>query len=140
LKLLTALALATALLAGCGGHARSTSPEDVVRQWSKALNTGDNEAAANLFAPGAEVVQGPFDVRLESHEMAVEFNASLPCSGEIVHLVRRGDVVTATFVLGDRPASRCDGPGQNARAAFTIRDGKIAVWKQIPLAQEGNSA
>jgi hypothetical protein len=136
---MAALGLAAVVLAGCGGHAKSATsatPESIVRAWSKALNAGDNEAAARLFAVGAVVIQGPYGVRLATHRMAVEFNASLPCSGEILKMKRKGEVVTAIFVLGDRPASRCDGPNQRAAAAFTIRKGKIVRWEQVPTPQE----
>jgi limonene-1,2-epoxide hydrolase len=129
-----------AALAGCGGHAKTTSPESVVRAWSDALNANDNEAAADLFAANAEVMQGKYEVRLTSHGAAVAFNAAFPCAGKIVRLQRDGDVVTATFVLADRPGSRCDGPGQEATTAFTVRNGKIAVWQQLPEAREPAAA
>ncbi len=45
----------------------------------------------------------------------------------------RGDAVTATFVLGDRPTSRCDGPGIKARAVIRVRAGKIVLWHQVPI-------
>ncbi len=117
------------MLAGCGGG--PPSPERVVREWSKALNAGDNEGAANLFAPGAQVIQGPQTIVLRTHEDAVAWNAALPCSGRIVSLSTQGDTVTATFVLGDRPASKCAGPGQRAAAVFRVRDGKIVLWHQV---------
>ncbi len=108
--------------------------EAVVRAWSKALNAGDNEAAANLFAPGALVVQGDVVVQLPAHKDAVFFNSTLPCSGEIVELSVDGDVVTAIFVLGDRAGSTCDAPpGTRAAAQFGIENGKIVVWKQVPV-------
>ena len=120
--------LLAALLAGCGGG--PPSPESVVRAWSEALNTGDNEAAAKLFAPRAEVVQGRSFI-LESESEAIAFNAGLPCSGEIREITTEGDTVTATFLLGERPAQRCDAPGAVARASFTVRDGKIVLWRQL---------
>jgi hypothetical protein len=140
-----ALVLALALAAaGCGGgseQAQEPTPESVVRAWSVALNSGDNEAAARLFARNARIVQGPLDVRLRTHRLAVLFNRSLPCSGRIVRVDRSGEVVTATFVLGPRPnAPLCTGPGQKATAAFTIRHGKIVVWHQIPTPGPGSSA
>jgi len=113
---------------GCAG---SQSPEDVVRAWSKALNTGDNEAAADLFAPGAQIVQGGRTVRLETREDAVSWNASLPCSGRIVDIDTEGGTVTATFLLDDRTTSACDAPGAEATAAFRIEDGKIVLWHQL---------
>ena len=118
-----------ALLTGCGGG--SPSPESVVRAWSQSLNTGDNEAAADLFAPSAEVIQGRSFV-LETRQEAIAFNASLPCAGEIVELESEGDTVEATFLLGDRETSRCDAPGAQVRAAFRIHEGKSVLWQQLP--------
>lgn len=40
--------------------------------------------------------------------------------------------MTATFVLGDRAESRCDGPGQHVKTVFRVEDGKIALWHQLP--------
>jgi len=127
-RVATALVLA-ALAAGCGGG--PPSPESVVRAWSESLNTGDNEAAADLFAPAAQVIQGRRFV-LETRSDAVAFNESLPCSGKIVSIETRGDTVTARFLLGDRPESRCDSPGAEVRASFRVRDGKIVLWRQLP--------
>jgi hypothetical protein len=128
-----ATAFLVALLAGCGGGGKA-SPESVVRAWSKALNAGDNQGAADLFAPGAQVIQGPVVIRLRTHADAVVWNAGLPCSGRIVALSTRGATVTATFLLGDRPRSACDGPGHRATAVFRIRGGKIVLWHQVPNA------
>ena len=128
----------TVLVAGCGGG--SPSPESVVRAWSESLNSGDNEAAAELFAPGAEVIQLGRSIILETEADAVRFNESLPCSGRIVDLETEGDTVTATFVLGDRESSQCDGPGAEATAAFRIHDGKIVLWHQLPGASSAGSA
>jgi limonene-1,2-epoxide hydrolase len=124
-----AAACILAFLAGCGGE---TSPSGVVRAWSKALNAGDNDGAADLFAPGAEVIQGSVVTRLRTHADGVAWNAGLPCSGKIVSLRTRGATVTATFLLGDRPTSSCDGPGRKATAVFRVRDGKIVLWHQVP--------
>ena len=52
------------------------SPPAVVRAWSKALNANDNKAAAALFAPGAELIQG-VDVLL-TPTLALAWNQSLP--------------------------------------------------------------
>jgi hypothetical protein len=128
-RLLRALALVLVIAAGCGGD---PSSESVVRAWSEALNSGDNEAAADLFAPGAEVVQGDRRARLETHDDAVLFNRSLPCSGRIVRVEEGEDGVTATFLLGHRQESACDAPGTEVRALFRIEDGKITLWHQLP--------
>ncbi len=102
------------------------------------MNAGDNEAAAKLFAQGAEVIQGRSFV-LETEEEATFFNASLPCSGEIVELESDGDTVTATFRLGNRETSPCDAPGAEATAQFRVRDGKIVLWQQLPSAEGARS-
>lgn len=122
--------LALALpLGGCGGGG-TASPEKVVRSWSEALNTDDNEGAADLFASGAEIVQAGKLYRLSRHDDAVRWNASLPCNGTIVELEVREDEVTAVFVLSDSKTMPCDAPGANATAVFTVRDGKIVRWEQ----------
>jgi limonene-1,2-epoxide hydrolase len=125
------LALAgTALLGGCGHGGES--PASIVRAWSKALNSGDNQQAAQLFANGARVIQAGHVLLLRTRADAVAFNAGLPCSGKILSVSTRGNAATATFLLGNRPRSRCDAPGQHARALFEVRGGKIVVWHQLP--------
>ena len=121
-------AAALAATAGCGGSPPST--ESVVRAWSQALNTDDNERAADLFALNAEVVQGDAVTTLRTHRDAVRWNSSLPCSGRIVSITSKGQTATATFVLGDRQHSRCDGPGEHATAIFRVVKGKIVLWHQ----------
>ena len=133
----SALALGACLLAlaaACGGGSRS--PESVVRAWSRAIDADRNDAAADLFASGAEVVQGGRATRLATHADAVAWNAGLPCSGKIVSISRRGEVVRTTFLLGDRQGSPCDGPGEQATAIFRVRDGKIVLWHQVATAGE----
>jgi SnoaL-like domain len=126
-RLLIALApLVVGILAGCGSG--SPSPESVVRAWSQELNSGDNEAAAKLFAHGAEVVQPGTTLRLETYAQAVAWNAALPCSGRLVSITTRGDTAHATFVLGDREKSKCDGPGERATTIVRVRKGKIVLW------------
>jgi hypothetical protein len=121
--------LLAAARAGCGGG--PPSPESVVRAWSQAVNEGDNERAAEMFAVGARVIQAGRVLELESREQAVDWNARLPCSGKIVSLSTDGDTATATFLLGDREASPCDSPGVRAMAFFRVRRGKIVLWHQM---------
>jgi hypothetical protein len=120
--------LLAAVVAGCGTG--SPSAESVVRAWSQELNSGDNEAAARLFAPGAEIVQAGTTIRLKNQAQAVQWNAALPCSGKLVSIESRGDTARATFVLGDRQKSKCDGPGQRATAIVRVRHGRIVLWHQ----------
>lgn len=123
-----ALVVLAALVAGCGGS--PPSAESVVRAWNEALNADDNRGAADLFAPGAEVVQGARVIRLRTHAQAVAWNSALPCSGRLVAIRSKGQIATATFLLGDRQHSRCDGPGQRATAIFRVVKGKIVLWHQ----------
>jgi len=117
---------AAALLTGCGSG--EPSAESVVRAWSQALNDGDNDRAADLFAPDAQVVQSGHELTLRTHADAVAWNAALPCSGRIVSIEARGNTATATFLLGDRRRdSACDGPGQEATAIFKVVNGKIVL-------------
>lgn len=133
MRLRLALALLpVAVLTGCGSSA--PSPESVVRAWSQELNSGDNEAAAKLFAHGARVVQAGTTIRLETEADAVAWNAALPCSGRLVSIETRGDTTRATFVLGDRQKSKCDGPGQRATAIVRVDKGKIVLWHQTETA------
>lgn len=115
--------------AGCGGHA--ASPESVARTWSDALNAGDNEAAAKLFAKGAQIYQSGAVMSLRTLADAIRWNATLPCSGHIVHIETDGDTTTASFVLGPRKGSPCDAPGATATAQFQVRRGKIVAWRQL---------
>jgi limonene-1,2-epoxide hydrolase len=116
------------LLTACGGG--SPSAESVVRAWSAALNQDDNETAASLFAKGAEIVQNGRVLTLRTRRQAIAWNSALPCSGKIVSIQSRGQTATATFVLGDRRHSQCDGPGQQATALFKVVRGKIVLWHQ----------
>jgi limonene-1,2-epoxide hydrolase len=134
-----ALILAVGLDAGSAGL-RTRTPAQVVRAWSRELNANRNEAAARLFAPNARIVQGSLDVRLTTHALAVEFNASLPCAGTIVRIQVHGYRAVATFRLGERPKHTCDGPGQKAAALFVVRNGKIVLWEQVPVPAPGPTA
>ena len=121
------VALAASLLIA----ASSSSPAAVARTWSRDLNANRNIAAARLFAPNARVVQPGVDVRLNTHRLAVAFNAALPCAGRILGIRVNGERATATFVLGTRPRHRCDGLGQRAAALFVVRAGKIVRWHGV---------
>jgi limonene-1,2-epoxide hydrolase len=118
----------------------AASPAQVVRAWSRALNANDNVAAAALFARGARVVQPGVDVRLRTRALRIGFNDALPCAGRVVAIQVHGDRAVATFVLGERPRHRCDGPGQRVAALFVVRHGKIVRWQQVPVPKSGPTA
>ena len=101
------------------------------------MNRNDNAAAAALFAPNARILQGSLDARLTSPQLALAFNASLPCAGRIVRITVKGTRATATFVLGRRPKHKCSAaPGEKAAAVFYVRDGKIVLWEEVPVPAE----
>ena len=119
-------------LSACGGH-KSTSPGEVVRAWSAALDRNDSETAGGLFADGARVVQGDV-LTLASHSDAVRWNSLLPCGGKITLLEPRSNgQVLAVFTLTERPHHLCDGPGEQAAALFQVKDGKIVLWHQVDV-------
>jgi limonene-1,2-epoxide hydrolase len=124
-----AILVAVLALTACGGHT-SASPEAVARAWSAALDRSDNEAAAKLFANGAQIVQSD-ETTLETHADAVAWNASLPCGGRIKKVIHRAaDEVLVVFLLGERPRHMCDAPGADAAAIFRVEHGKIVLWHQ----------
>jgi hypothetical protein len=55
---------------GCRG---SKTPEQVVRAWSEARNSGDDERAADLFATNAKIIAGDSVSFLRTHDQAVAF-------------------------------------------------------------------
>jgi hypothetical protein len=137
MKSLASSVLVAALVAATPASA-TRGPAAVVRAWSAAVNRGDNEAAANLFAKNATVAQGGYILRLKTHRLAVLWNKGLPCGAKILTIAvdRKHGVADATFLLRDRsPVQPCDAPGIRARAAFTVRRGKIVAWVQLPVAQ-----
>jgi limonene-1,2-epoxide hydrolase len=123
-------------IAAAGTAEAALTPAEVVRAWSRALNTNDNEHAARLFAQNARVLQPGVDVTLTTHRLAVAFNNALPCAGRIVEISVKGNRATAVFVLGQRPRHRCDAPGVKAAALFVVRSGKIVLWQQVPVPEK----
>jgi hypothetical protein len=117
-----------AVVVGCGGP---QSPEKVVRAWNDALASGDNVAAANLFATNAKVVAGDSIRILHDRGEAVSFNAGLPCSGRILKLKAKGSQLIATLALTDRSSHRCRGIDERASIAFRVRGGRIIALDQI---------
>ena len=140
-----ALLVVALALAGCGGDGpdeperpRSTgpSPESVVRGWADDLRRGDVDAAAARFAVPAIVANGTPEIRLESRAQIRVFNDTLPCGGRVTETRRHQGVIIATFELTVRPGARCDGAGNQAQAAFEVRDGKIVRWLRVPAPGE----
>jgi limonene-1,2-epoxide hydrolase len=122
----------TASLAACGGESAPSDPVDVVQSWSQAVNASDNEAAAKLFAPNAVVIQGGQRTLLAGEPEALAFNSALPCGAKLVDTSVSGDQVTASFTLTRRRDHMCDGTGESATTVFTVTDGKITLWHELP--------
>ena len=108
-------------------------PAAVVRAWTAALNRSDNEAAANLFAKNAVVIQNGLKLVLFTHHLAVLWMEGVPCSGRLIRVRVTQNIADAIFVLGSRKGIKCDAPGIKARAAFVVRNGKIVRWVQLPV-------
>jgi hypothetical protein len=116
-------------VAGC---AASESPEQVVRAWSKALNSGDNDAAGALFATNAKFVAGDSIRILRTREQAVALNAGFGWCGPIVELAVNGGDVTAKFALVTRGEAGCEGRGgERASVFFQVEHGKIVFFDQV---------
>lgn len=136
------LALATALLASCGGGGEGGSESSlppghegvvVIEGWVETLARGDVEGAAGYFALPSVVENGAAPVTLRSRDDAIAFNRSLPCGAKLVRARPEGRFIAATFRLTERPGGDCgSGAGQVARTAFVIRDGKIVQWRRLP--------
>ncbi len=133
--------LCLVLVAGCGGGSEArearvpetASPEAVVRGWADDLRRGDLDGATGRFAVPAIVANGTPEIRLTTRRQIRFFNETLPCGGRVTETERHHGVIIATFVLTDRPGSKCDGDGNRAKAAFEVRDGKIVRWLRVPV-------
>ncbi|HEV2811623.1 MAG TPA: hypothetical protein VGW10_00105, partial [Solirubrobacteraceae bacterium] len=113
------------------------SPESVVLAWAADMRRGDVDAATARFAVPAIVANGTPEIRLDSRAKIRVFNATLPCGGRVTKTRRHHGVIIATFVLTDRPGGDCgSGTGNTAKAAFDVRDGKIARWLRVPTGEE----
>jgi hypothetical protein len=138
---LAILALATGLLASCGGGNDTSEPSVpagheavlVIEGWVETLSKGDVEGAADYFALPSVAENGTPPVTLRSHADVIAFNRSLPCGARLVRARPLGRFIAATFRLTDRPGGDC-GPGIGllAHTAFVIRDGKIVQWRRLP--------
>ena len=122
-----AAVLAALALAGCDGD-EGPSDEEVIRGWVEAVSAERYERAAGYFAPGAVVEQAEEFV-LDSFADALAFNSGLPCKADLTDVEDEGDTSLAAFRLRRGPGGPCEGA---ARVRFTIRDGLIREWRQLP--------
>ena len=130
---LAALAVAAALLAGCGGE-DEPSDEEVIRGWVDAVSAGKFRRAADYFAPGA-IVEQAREFRLPDRGAAIAFNRSLPCRATLTGVDEGGEGTLGTFRLRKGPGGECgpgEGAGETARVRFVIEGGEIREWRQLP--------
>ena len=123
-----ALALLAAALSGCGGS--EPSAEGVVRAWAESVRLGDAEAAAALFAPGAEIVDGERIRVLETEAEAIRYARREACAGAVLRIDDEGGAtVEAEFDV--RGATRCEGADREL-ALFRVEDGRITFLHRLP--------
>jgi hypothetical protein len=123
-----ALAIVAVALAGCGGG--EPSAEGVVRAWAESVRLGDAEAAAELFAPGARVVDGERTRVLETEAEAIRYARREACAGAVVRIDDEGGAtVEAEFDV--RGARRCGGADREL-ALFRVEDGRITFLHRLP--------
>jgi hypothetical protein len=132
------LALLALALAGCSSDEEKTKPDPlhsyngrVIRGWLLALERGDFQQAADYFAKDALIDQGRRPYRLRTRDLAINFNALLPCRADLIRLRGGGHArhVLATFRLRAGPGGDCTGL---VRVRYTIENGKFTEWIQDP--------
>lgn len=142
-KRLAAGALILAL-AGCGGGEAATERAvdevaddgaSVVEAWAEAVREGDYDAANDLFAVPATIVNIGPKVRITEREGIDAFNRSLPCGAEVTDTqVAGGGYLRVSFELvAGADGTPCEGP---AEVSFRIVDGHITEW----LREDGQPA
>ncbi len=118
-------------VAGCDSESdeRGTKSDEgvLIRDWLRALETGDYGHAADFFAPRALIDQG-IPYRLRNRAAARLFNSGLPCRADLVDAKDEGERVLATFRLRNGPGGSCDG---FVKVRFTFRDGRFSEFIQL---------
>jgi limonene-1,2-epoxide hydrolase len=114
LRIATLAAAVLLVLAPSAPAKAPPGPAAVVRAWTAALNRSDNEAAANLFAKNAVVIQNGLKLVLFTHHLAVLWMEGVPCSGRLIRVRVTQNIADAIFVLGSRKGIKCDAPGIKA--------------------------
>jgi ketosteroid isomerase-like protein len=102
------------------GTASNSREAAVLREFLGALDAGDDQAAAALLAPGAQVFEEPVSVD------SLTKVHSLNCTARIESFAQSGETLTVTFVFTGSTkwaSSPCD--GTSLQAVATVRDGKI---------------
>ena len=77
-----------------------------------------------IGAGGAEQV-------LRTPEDAVAWTRALPCAGLVRKLQTHQDIVTVTFLLGNREAGTCAAAGGTMTAEFEVRHRRIVFFREL---------
>ena len=103
-----------------------------MRAWSDAVNSGDDARAAKLLARGAIVVEGASEQVLYTPADAERWSRAQPCGGLVRTLETNRDIVTVTFLLGDRGApGSCAAAGGTLTAEFEVRHKRIVFFRRL---------
>lgn len=102
------------------------------------MNAGHYRAAGALFAPGAIVSQN-YVLPLPTHKIAAEWNSGFPCRADVTFVRFERVTTLAGFHLREGPRGDCR-KGGSARVRFTIRNGLIQRWQQVPEPSSANDS
>lgn len=106
-----------------------------MRAWNDAVVTRADERAAKLIARDAIVIgAGGAEQVLRTPEDAVAWTRTLPCAGLVRKLQTHQDIVTVTFLLGNREAGTCAAAGGTLTAEFEVRDRRIVFFRELSRA------
>ena len=93
--------------------------------------TRADDRAAKLLAVGAIVIGAGGEQVLRTREEALAWTRTLPCAGLVRKIQTHQDIVTATFVLGDREAGSCAAAGGTMTAEFEVRHRRIVFFREL---------
>jgi hypothetical protein len=118
---------------------RASGPADaasvrVIRHWLAALNRGDIERAAHVFAlPSKFQNIGTPVLTIDSEQERIAVNLSLTCGAKAVQTGGAGRFTIVTFRLIERRGGDCgQGAGGTARGAIRVARGRIHEWYRLP--------
>jgi hypothetical protein len=114
----------------------------VIAGWADALRHGRQQRAAAYWAHPSAMVNGPDAsgrvavIHIDSDRDALLADRTLSCGATLVHTMRRGAYVRATFTLSVRTGPGADSSGCSGPASvdFLIRDAHIVRWLRAPVA------
>ena len=137
LRVATLAAAVLLVLAPSAPAKAPPGPAAVVRAWTAALNRSDNEAAANLFAKNAVVIQNGLKLVFFTHHLAVLWMEGVPCSGRLIRVRVTQNIADAIFVLGSRKGIKVRRPGHQGTSCLRRPERKDRSLGAAPGAEVG---